>query len=976
MDGRSNNANRRRTAILFFAILLLGALLTPLALYQFTRPSLVDVEAALDRGDLKSAVAMIDGVIRRDRSSKALLLGIQIALLDRRTNDAEQLLNRIEDDCESDRVEVLFACGKLWGEVGRLEESERILRTTVRLAPHHLEANTRLLELLRLEGRHWEAQEFATNLLLQRQFELKYLQIVGAVDASWIDVEVDREFLLFCQQVDPDSPLWQLGTVRLMITRGQDLDMMKELLQEFVATRPELCEAQAMLGELLFETGDNEAFVKWQAEVPCVVEQHPDIWVLYGRWAHRQDDAEGAIRCLWEAIKRFPNDGVANVLMAKLLIAVGRHDDAMAFQRRGDLLVRLENQFYRQYSSAASVELRIGLLEELDRHWEAYGWCEKLLDIAPYSTFARDAMARLEPHLDVNGPLTPASANPALAIDLQEYPLPDTKTITDETAALKTHHGKSIQFRDRASEVGLNFEYFVDFPRKQDNVFSFDFAGGGAGVIDFDCDGWPDIYLSQSRHYPSVDEADEPRDSLFWNQRGEFVDAAEFARIDERQFGHGISVGDYNSDGFPDLHVNNLGSNRLYLNNGDGTFEDVTGPSRVGGDSFSLSSAFADFNGDSLPDLYIVNYLGADALELQCMHQGKRSQCSPLKFPGQPDQLYVNLGDGRFREMAAETGIHVTDDPGKGMGLLVGDFDGRDGLDVYVANDTSANHFYFNRDSGTEQFHFVEQGRVAGVAYSATGRLEGSMGIAANDVNCDGMLDIFVTNYKQEANNLFAQIAQAPQPIYSDLALEWNLSRSSTPLVGWGAQFLDADLDGDSDLIVANGHVDENATASEPAQVPFLFENTGAGFTSIPDASDYFQTKMFGRAVARIDWNCDGLPDLCITHMGTPVSLLTNWSERQGNFVVLELRGVQASRDAIGAVVEVNVGEQSWCHALLSGDGFSASNQRHLLMGIGKADEIESLKIRWPRGEPQEIRNLAANSRWLIIQGDATPHQR
>ena len=978
MVPNANRSTQRLTAIAFFAALLLLGSSVPVAVFWLTRPTLADAEDAFNRGEFETASQMIAGVLRRDDSGDAILLAVQVAIAKQDMAGAEQLLKRITADDSSHNVDTLFMCGKLWGSMGHLAEAEHFFRSTIERKPQHIDATNHLLDLLRMEGRNWESREFVANLLVQRRFRLDHLQVLGSVTRSWLNPEKDREFLVFCETVDPQSPLPMLGTVRMMITgAGKDLALAKELLQEYVAMAPHLMEAQILLGQALFESGDDKEYHKWRLALPNAAERHAAIRVLDGRWAHRQHDTPGAIRCLWEAIRRFPNDGAGTVLLAKLLVSVGREEDAEPFQRRGDLLLKLDDLFYRQYTSVESIEARIELLEKLGRDWEAVGWCEILRGIDPDSAIARSVSDRLKSQLDPHGPLTTDAANPALAIDLSEYPLPQFVPTDKPSIVIPSAASTSISFRDDASNVGLEFEYFVDLSRKKEAVYSFDFSGGGVGAVDFDCDGWPDLYMTQSMRHPSSDVLDPP-DSLFWNQMGEFVDVAELAGIAKltdftgRRFGLGISVGDYNSDGFPDLYVSNIGANTLYLNNGDGTFEDVTASSGAFGDSFSVSSAFADFNGDGLADLFVVNYLGGDALELQCMLDGKRSPCSPLKFPGQADRLYLNLGDGRFRETAREVGVQVTD-PGKGMGLLVADFDGQPGLDVYVANDTSANHLYLNRSTTGGEFRLVERGGVSGLAYSSMGRLQGSMGISATDFNRDGMLDIYVTNFLGEANNFFTQIVQSPQAVYSDVALEVNLALPTVPAVGWGTQFLDADLDGDADLFVANGHVDESVPFSEPAQLAMLFENSGARFVAVTGGSEYLRKKLYGRAVARLDWNRDGLEDLCVNHMGAPVALLTNSSTRQGNFVAIELRGVQSSRDAIGAVVEVTVDGETFVQTLMSGDGFSASNQRQLLFGVGQRDQVEQLTIRWPKSEPQTVRDLAVNSSWLIIEGAETP---
>lgn len=966
--------SQRRLAWIFFAVLFSIASISAGGIYWMMRPTLPQAQNAFANGDYPTANKMIVRILRQDSSNEALLLGAKLARIRRDDKEAERLLKEFVDE-GPDGVDELLECGKLWGELGRLGKAEEILRMVLKHEPRQIEANDRLLDLYRMEGRNWEAYEVANNVFPQQHFVLEHLQLVGTIEASWLNISRDMDFLAGCEKVEPKNPLSQMGPVRLMLALNENVELARELLLEFVVTAPELCETQVMLGELLFDGGEDEEFLHWHANLPAEVDRHPSIWVLRGRWAQRQQDVEGAIRCLWESIRRFPNDRSANLLMARLLSSVGREKDAAPFQRRGDLLLKFDNELLRGNGTTESLVNMISTLEELDRRWEAIGWCQMLLEVEPNSQFAQASVGRLASQLNTYSPLTPDSANPALAIDLSDYRIPELPPPPKKTDGQQIEADAVIGFVESASEVGLNFQYLVDHDRMKEKVYTFDFAGGGVGVVDFDSNGWPDLYLTQSRHWPSDNIANEPKNSLFQNQGGSFIDVAELAGVADQEFGQGTAVGDFNVDGFPDLYVTNLGGNVLYLNNGDGTFDNTTTASGTAGDGFSLSAAFADLSGDGLPDLYVVNYLGGDAMELQCEIGGRPTQCAPLSFPGQPDRLYLNLGDGRFQDISSAAGIPLSEGPGKGMGVLVADFDSKNGLDIYVTNDTMANRLYLNQGTGPAAVTFIEGGRAAGVAYDARGRLQGSMGIAAADVNRDQMLDVVVTNFRDERNNFFSQLAQTPLPLYNDIATEMNVAQLSASAVGWGAQFIDAELDGDWDLFVANGDLDEYSGPTEAKQKPHMFENLWARFRSTSTAGDYFQQEYFGRAVATLDWNRDGLQDLCVTHRGSPVALLTNQSERLGNFFAVELRGVVSGRDAIGASIEVEAGGNRWTVPMTGGSGFSATNHMQMLIGLGKqTQDVDKLTIRWPLGEPQVFENLPLDSRWLVVEGDSTPH--
>lgn len=948
-----------------------------------TRPTLERAREAFEQGDYESANQIMAKVVRRDDSTEASLLGARLALLREDRDEAERLLMRIVAD-QSSGIAGLLECGKMWKKFGRLSEAENYFRLVIKRKPRHVEAHEQLLELMRLEGRGWEARQLADNLFPQKRFLADHLRFVGSLTTCPLN-NTDSQFMSFCEGIDLECPLPQLARVRQLLANNQDVERVQQRLRDFIAKRPDLVEPQAMLGNLLFEAGDDDIFLRWHADLPKGVDPHPDIWVLRGRWAHRKQDNERAIACFWEAIQRNPIDRTAHFFLAKMLISVGRVDDAVPFQERGDLLLEFDNELSSGGgNSEESVVHLIETLEKLGRHWEAFGWCQVLKEMDEHSPLADQLFDRINAKVDPLSRLTPNDANPALAIDLSEYSIPNLPPLKTKMGIDIDSVVGEISFANSAEDVGMSAPASVDGKQTSKNSPVGDFAGRGVGVIDFDNNGWPDVYLTRSQDSLAGGEPNERKNSLFQNQGDRFVDVADLAKIDQ-PIGQGTAVGDFNSDGFPDLYITNLGANALYLNNGDGTFENITALSDTGGDTggdaFSLSAAFADFSGDGLPDLYVVNYGGDPG--------AKRSVRGTSS--GQFDRLYLNLGDGHFREISEQAGITSLEGPAKGTALLVANLDGQPGLDIVVANDSMPNRLYLNQNSGPETVRFVERGNTAGVAYNEKGTLQGSVGLAAADINTDKLLDIFVTNSANERNNCLTQISEAHPPLFTDLGTETNLSLSSLPETGWGAQFLDADLDGDWDLFVANGHSqgsDNSIETSNKAQLPHLFENLAPPrfrfistsehpkFQLVPNIGDYSNTYNSGRAVASLDWNRDGLPDLCVTHRQAPVALLTNTSDRRGQFIAIELRGVQSSRDAIGTILEIDADRRTWTVPLTAGNGFCASNQRQILIGVGRqARYADKVTIHWPQGEPQVIKRLPLDARWLIVQGDPTAHQ-
>ncbi len=344
--------------------------------------------------------------------------------------------------------------------------------------------------------------------------------------------------------------------------------------------------------------------------------------------------------------------------------------------------------------------------------------------------------------------------------------------------------------------------------------------------------------------------------------------------------------------------------------------------------------------------------------------------CLPQHFQAAADRLFLNQGDENFDDVAASSGFDADD--GKGLGIVVGSFGGSPGLNVFVANDTVANFFFENQEStenGIPRFREIALG--SGLALSGAGTAQASMGVAAGDTDGDGTTDLFVTNFHGETNTLYRQLQGG---IFEDVTLERKLRQPSLSRLGFGTQFLDADLDGRLDLVVANGHIDNISQGGrvEYQMRPQFFANQGAAGFREADAQSlgpYFERRVLGRALARLDWNGDGQEEFVVTHLDAPAALLENTTQPAGNYFVIKLRGVHSSRDAIGTVVQVETENLQLTRQLLAGDGFQASNQRVLTFGLGQDDTIRKLTITWPAGQSNEFLNVPANTRWIIIEG-------
>lgn len=527
------------------------------------------------------------------------------------------------------------------------------------------------------------------------------------------------------------------------------------------------------------------------------------------------------------------------------------------------------------------------------------------------------------------------------------------------------------------TDAGIEFRYFNSPDPSTPGERMFEFTGGGVGAIDYDADGRPDLYFTQGCAWPPDPNQRTYLDRLFRNVGARFVDATGAAGLVEPGFSQGLACGDFDGDGLQDIYVADIGTNRLFWNNGDGTYYDATaGSGAMEGalaDAWTVSAAMADVNRDGLPDLFDVNYLrGEQIYELICNHDGKQRVCSPETFEGQPDRLLLSRGDGTFIDVTKIAGIDAPD--GTGLGVVAADFDGSGRLSLFVANDIQANHFYANETpSPGGAPRFEERALVNGLAYDREGRPQACMGVAVGDANGDGRLDLFVTNYVDESNTLYLQTADGA---FTDESRAAGLTEPSFAMLGFGTQFLDADLDGWEDLVVTNGHIDDFLYRGyEYRMRPQFFRNLGGRFEELPakTAGPFFGEKRLGRGLARLDWNGDGRDELVVSHLEDPAVLLTNVSERTGGFIAFRFAATGSARDAIGATVTVVAGGRRLVRQLTAGDGYAASNERKLMFGLAEGRQAESVSVRWPSGREETFQSLPAGTEWLLIEGRGHP---
>lgn len=509
----------------------------------------------------------------------------------------------------------------------------------------------------------------------------------------------------------------------------------------------------------------------------------------------------------------------------------------------------------------------------------------------------------------------------------------------------------SIRFVRRAE--ALNVSHVYDTGAKG-QLLMVESTGAGLGWLDFDRDGNMDLFCVQGGDPTLSDTSSNPSDQLFRQAAGNFGSVTAAAGIRDTDFGQGIAVADYNSDGFPDLYITNVGHNQLYCNNGDGTFTRVTDTPATKLRRWSSSAAWGDVDRDGDLDLYVGNYLRYDPLNpFPCEKDGKPAMCHPFQLEHWPDEFFENLGDGSFRSCAQEKGLFG--DGNKALGVIITDLSGDGWPDIYVANDTTANFYFLNQKDGT----FEEASSRLGGALNAAGAMQASMGIAAGDYDRSGTTDILLTHFTGEANTLYQNLKDIG---LFDVTGRTGLLPVSDPKLGFGTLMADFDANGQLDLVIANGHIDStNADGDGFEQCAQLLTFDGRRWKDLLDEPcDYFSQKHVGRGVALADFDNDGDPDLAIGHQNESLEILENVSER-GQWLKVVPIPRASNRSAIGVSGELDIGGEKWFTEIYGGTSFCASHESALFFGAGAVTGKATLTLRWPDGAQSVLDNVELN---------------
>lgn len=546
------------------------------------------------------------------------------------------------------------------------------------------------------------------------------------------------------------------------------------------------------------------------------------------------------------------------------------------------------------------------------------------------------------------------------------------------TAGGAVNDGPTI-FLDVAEKAGLtSWKHVSGTPERK---FILETVGSGVALLDYDNDGWLDIYLINGATYKSLEGREAPpHAALFHNNHdGTFTDVTEKAGVANDRWGFGVAVGDFDNDGWPDLYVTNFGKNRLYRNNHDGTFTDVAEKAGVTLGNWSTGPTFGDYDGDGNLDLFVPGYVhyeiahppipGSSVVAFPiCQFRSVNIMCGPRGLQGEPDHLFHNNGDGTFTDVSKQAGV---DDPHKFYGLasVFADVNNDGKVDLVVADDSTPNLLYLNKGKGT----FEDASYASGFALNENGHETASMGIAIGDYMNNGLLDLCTTTFSDDYNPLYRNDGEGN---FTEVSYQAQIAEATIPFLGWGDGFLDFDNDGWKDLFFANGHVypevDQTDWGTTFAQRPLLFRNQRNGkFELVPARKNTGLAATFtARGAAFGDLFNDGKIDVVINQLGSVPVLLRNVNSDHNHWLGLRLVGAGASpKDATGSTVYVTVGGIRERGDVLSGGSYASNNDSRVHFGLGPATSVDKVEVRWPSGRVEAVLVRAVDRYYVIQEG-------
>jgi enediyne biosynthesis protein E4 len=856
--------------------------------------------------------------------------------------------------------------------------------------PEQFELERALSRLYRFEGRSDDVRRALRGSWSRAPNPAAILKELWFHDTTPVPVEA---LLLALEKADQgDDRVW-LGRANQAILTGRFGDA-AGWVDRCVARRPFDPAVWKARLDLAMATDDVPGFWAALERLPDDKFDGPAVHALRAWLASERRDQSLESKELTALLEGAPGNAKALERLSVLTFQAGKAQEAERLRRRKAEVDHAQGEVRKLMLDGNDLSSRAGLLAQftrtLGRRFDAEAWAiladARLTDPPPVQ--AGDSAVRSSPLPDLLAaragalcepyahPIAPKAA-PVLALvnrlaDLREKTSPgDTATAAPPLAPKSTL--ANPEFVDDAAAAGLRFV----FDNGQTPRFLMpETNSGGVGLLDFDGDGWLDVYCVQGGQVisPAVPDANRPADGdrLFRNQRdGTFQDVTQASGVAAiawgRGYGMGVTIGDFDNDGRPDLFVTRLQTYALYRNRGDGTFEDATERTGLAGRRDNPSSAaFADLDNDGDLDLYICHYMIWDpANPPVCLNEkGNYFYCSPQKVEPAPDHVFRNDG-GRFIDVTKAAGF--TDIEGRGLGVVAADIDDDNRIDIYVANDGTANYLFHNQGD----FRFEEMGLEAGVAGSAEGGYRAGMGVACGDMDGDGRPDLMVTNFYGEGVTFHQNLGQG---LFADRSAASGIGLATRYLLGFGVAMVDVTNDGRPDVMITNGHVNDNRPYYLYAMPSRLYENRPDGrFVDVSSrAGPPWAVERVGRGLAAGDLDNDGLVDAVILAQNEPVAFFHNRTRGPGRFVTFQLEGTKSNRDGVGARVTINAGGRRQVAQRQGGGSYQSAQDPRLHFGLGESDRVETVEVRWPSGKIDRWTNLAADTGHVLREGHST----
>ena len=876
-------------------------------------------------------------------------------------------------------------------KAGRYATAESILDAALATPPRDLdvryELERTLSRLYRYEGRTEDVRR-VLRASWPRSFgrmpdPAAVLKELWLLDRSPIPVEVLQSELEKAD--DRDDRAW-LGRANHAILTGRFADAAGWLDRalKLRPTDPAVWRARLALARA---SGDVPAARAAAGHLPADSFEPPAIRSLRAWLAGRLGRADDERRELEALLRDDPGDATAIERLAVLTLEAGD-------TRRSEELRRLKGELDRAQDRSRKILLEADpspaaaelarLCHTLGRTFDSRAWSL----LAEAGTAGRDrpvppavlaGAAELSASVETTSPPASGPLGPTLADRLADLVPPAVPQLLEGSWPDDAPSRRpALRFADEAEAVGLRFTF--DNGRTARHLLP-ETMSGGVGLIDYDGDGWLDVYCVQGgalldRPPPGAGRSPAPGDRLFRNRGdGTFEDATERSRIAAiawgRGFGMGVAVGDYDNDGDPDLFVTRVDAYALYRNRGDGTFEDGTAAAGLSGHRDNPSSAaLADLDNDGDLDLYVCHYMIWDPSHpVTCLNdQGGYFYCDPSKVRPAPDHAFRNDG-GRFVDVTASSGLAEAE--GRGLGVVAADLDDDNRIDLYVANDGTANDFFRNRGG----FKFEEAALEAGVAGSASGGYQAGMGVACGDLDGDGRPDLLVTNFYGEGTTYYRNLGQG---LFADRSNASGIGLATRYLLGFGIALADVANTGRLDVMIANGHVNDNRKYFPYAMPCRLYANRPDGrlVDVSREAGACWDVPRVGRGLAAGDLDNDGRPDALILAQNEPLACFHNRSDRVGRSVTLRLEGNPASRsnrDGVGARVTLTAGGRRQVAQRQGGGSYQSAGDPRLHFGLGDSERIDRVEVRWPSGRIDTHVDLAADTGYLLREGESKP---